>query len=241
MRQSIHRFPQGEVNMRSLAERSKRLFSAITFSLALHGSFFVFVFLFGSSTTIRIVEPVKTQVVVAQVAFSGGSHSIRITLPVSQFAAHTHDPAPNTDSAKKTDIPMQVAALKKSGGGSPKTPHHGDGSSTALTGNGSDGQDIHPAFPIFSPHPPVSDRSLLPSSEQKIVVDVGVDAFGQVVSENLVKGLGNRLDKIVLETVKTWRFQPATLNGKPVATEAELIFPFNQDYPITDTSRSSFG
>ena len=54
--------------MRSLAERSKRLFSAITFSLALHGSFFVFVFLFGSSTTIRIVEPVKSQVVAAQVA-----------------------------------------------------------------------------------------------------------------------------------------------------------------------------
>lgn len=220
--------------MRSPAERSKHLVSAITFSLALHGSFFVFVFLFGSSTTIRILEPVKSQVI-AQLAISGGSHAIRITLPVSQYAAHTHDPAPNTDAAKKTDIPMQVAALKKSGGGSTKTPHHGDGSSTALTGNGSDSQDIHPAFPVFSPHPPVSDRSLLPSSEQKIVVDVGVDAFGQVVSENLVKGLGNRLDKIVLETVKTWRFQPATLNGKPVATEAELIFPFNLDYPITVT------
>ena len=220
--------------MRSPAERSKHLVSAITFSLALHGSFFVFVFLFGSSTTIRILEPVKSQVI-AQLAISGGSHAIRITLPVSQYAAHTHDPAPNTDAAKKTDIPMQVAALKKSGGGSTKTPHHGDGSSTALTGDGSDSQDIHPAFPVFSPHPPVSDRSLLPSSEQKIVVDVGVDAFGQVVSENLVKGLGNRLDKIVLETVKTWRFQPATLNGKPVATEAELIFPFNLDYPITVT------
>ena len=104
-----------------------------------------------------------------------------------------------------------------------------------MTGNGSDAQDIHPAFPIFSPHPPVTDRALLPSSEQKIVVDVSVDAFGQVVSENLVKGMGTVLDKIVLETVKTWRFQPATLNGKPVATEAELIFPFNQDYPITSS------
>jgi protein TonB len=130
---------------------------------------------------------------------------------------------------------MDVPALKKSGGGSTRAPHHGDGSSTAMTGNGSDAQDIHPAFPIFSPHPPVTDRALLPSSEQKIVVDVSVDAFGQVVSENLVKGMGTVLDKIVLETVKTWRFQPATLNGKPVATEAELIFPFNQDYPITSS------
>jgi protein TonB len=232
MRQSTHEFSQGEVKMRSPAERSKRLLRAITFSLALHASFFSFAFLFGSRPAIRVIEPVKTQVV-AQLAISGGSHAIRITLPVSQFAAHTHEPTPNTDAAKKTDIPMQVPALKKSGGGSTKNPHHGDGSSTALTGNGSDALDIHPAFPVFSPHPPVSDRSLLPSSEEKIIVDVSVDAFGQVVSENLVKGLGNRLDKIVLETVKTWRFQPATLNGKPVATEAELIFPFNLDYPIT--------
>ncbi len=218
--------------MRSSAERSRVLFRALFLSVAMHSAFFVCVYLFGTHAQIRIVEPVKTQIV-AQLAFSSGSHAITIELPVSQFAAHIHKPTPNAAAAKKTDIPTQVPALKKSGGGSTRSPHHGDGSSTALTGNGSDAEDIHPAFPVFSPHPPVTDRSLLPSSEQKIVVDVSVDAFGQVVSESLVKGLGNKLDKIVLETVKTWRFQPATLNGKPVATEAELIFPFNLDYPIT--------
>jgi protein TonB len=220
--------------MRSPAERSQRLYRAIVVSLAVHSAFFAFVFLFGTRLVVRVIPPVKTQSV-AQLAFSGGSHAIRIELPIDQFAAHTREPVPNAPAAKKTDIPMQVPALKKSGGGSTRAPHHGDGSSTAMTGNGSDAQDIHPAFPIFSPHPPVTDRALLPSSEQKIVVDVSVDAFGQVVSENLVKGMGTVLDKIVLETVKTWRFQPATLNGKPVATEAELIFPFNQDYPITNS------
>ena len=218
--------------MRSTAERSNHVVRAITLSLVCHSAFFACVFLFGTRATIRILEPSKTRAI-AQLSFSGGSHAIRIELPVSQFAAHTHEPVPNADAAKKTDIPMQVPVVKKSGGGSTRSPHHGDGSSTALTGNGSDAEDIRPAFPVFSPHPPVSDRSLLPSSEQKVVVDVSVDAFGQVVSENLVKGLGNRLDKIVLETVRTWRFQPATVNGKPVATEAELIFPFNLDYPIT--------
>ena len=94
---------------------------------------------------------------------------------------------------------------------------------------------VPPAFPIFSPTPPSRTAPSSPSSEQKIVVDVSVDAFGQVISENLVKGMGTRLDKLSWEPVKTWRFQPATLNGKPVATEAELIFPFNQDYPITSS------
>lgn len=220
--------------MRSPAERSQRPYRAIVVSIAVHGAFFASVFLFGTRVIVRVIPPVKTQSV-AQLAFSGGSHAIRIQLPIDQFSAHTREPAPRAPAAKRTDIPMQVPALKKSGGGSTRAPHHGDGSSTALTGNGSDAQDIHPAFPIFSPHPPVTDRSLLPSSEQKIVVDVSVDAFGQVVSENLVKGMGTVLDKIVLETVRTWRFQPATLNGKPVATEAELIFPFNQDYPIANS------
>ena len=220
--------------MLSTADRSKHLVRALLISAALHGSFFACAFLFGTRLGVRVIEPVKTQAV-AKLAISGGSHAIRIVLPVSQFAAHTREPVPKADAAKKTDIPMLAPALKKSGGGSTRAPHHGDGSSTAMTGNGSDAEDIHPAFPVYSPHPPVSDRSLLPSSEQKIVVDVSVDAFGQVVSETLVKGLGNRLDKIVLETVRTWRFQPATLNGKAVATEAELIFPFNLDYPISES------
>jgi outer membrane biosynthesis protein TonB len=51
-----------------------------------------------------------------------------------------------------------------------------------------------------------------------------------------VKGLGNRLDQIVLDTVKTWRFQPATVNGKPVETEAEIVFPFDLQYPLDQGS-----
>jgi TonB family protein len=114
-------------------------------------------------------------------------------------------------------------------------PHKGNGSGQAQTGNGSDAEDARPAFPVFSPHPPVTDRSLLPATEQKIVVDVKVDALGQVVSETLVKGMGNKLDQIVLNIAWTWRFQPATVNGKPVPSEAELIFPFNLSYPLANS------
>jgi TonB family protein len=105
------------------------------------------------------------------------------------------------------------------------TPHD------AVPGNGTDAESANPAFPVFSPRPPVSDRSLLPTSSQQVVVDVKVSANGDVLEATLVKGLGNGLDQIVLDTVKTWRFHPATLNGNPVPTEAELIFPFNQGYP----------
>jgi outer membrane biosynthesis protein TonB len=49
-----------------------------------------------------------------------------------------------------------------------------------------------------------------------------------VLEATLVQGLGNALDDLVLTTVKTWRFHPAMLNGNPVPTEAELIFPFSE-------------
>jgi TonB family protein len=86
---------------------------------------------------------------------------------------------------------------------------------------------------VFSPRPPVADRSLLPDSNREVVVDVKVSAAGDVLEATLVKGLGNNLDQIVLDTVKTWRFHPATVNGNAVATEAELIFPFNLSYPTS--------
>jgi len=100
-----------------------------------------------------------------------------------------------------------------------------------VAGNGADTQSADPAFPVFAPHPPVTDRSLLPESNQQVIVDVKVSAEGEVLEATLVKGLGNALDQIVLDTVKTWRFHPATINGNPVATEAELVFPFDEKYP----------
>jgi TonB family protein len=103
---------------------------------------------------------------------------------------------------------------------------------STAAGNGADQQNADPAFPVFSPRPPVADRSLLPSENQEVVVDVKVSATGDVLEATLVKGIGNALDRLVLDTVKTWRFHPATVNGNPVATEAELIFPFNLKYPI---------
>jgi outer membrane biosynthesis protein TonB len=88
---------------------------------------------------------------------------------------------------------------------------------------------------VFSPHPPIRDRALLPQTAEKIVIDVDLDDTGLVVKETLVKGLGNQLDGIVLGIVKTWKFQPAKINGKPVASQAEVIFPLDRNYPVADS------
>jgi len=127
----------------------------------------------------------------------------------------------------------RLQPVKPAGGNSSPAQHSGQGTGDAAAGNGSDAENANPAFPIFSPRPPVTDRALLPGAEQQIVVDVDLNALGEVTGTSLVKGMGNKLDQIVLDTVKTWKFHPATVNGSPVASQAELIFPFNPKYPVT--------
>ncbi|HEX5235455.1 MAG TPA: energy transducer TonB [Silvibacterium sp.] len=59
------------------------------------------------------------------------------------------------------------------------------------------------------------------------MVDVKVTAEGEVSDEKLVNGLGNDLDQIILDTVKTWKFHPAITDGNAVASVAELVFPLS--------------
>ena len=214
--------------------KAKRSVPALLLSAGMHLSVLALVLLLGSLARTRFVEPTSFQTL-ALLESSGGSHAVRVPLPAADFAAHTRKPTQDAEASKKTTLPVEQTHPKMSGGGAPKAPHSGDGFDKALRGNGSDAEDATPVFPVFSPHPPVTDRSLLPAQEKKIVVDVNVDALGQVVSETLVKGMGNKLDQIVLDIARTWRFQPATVNGKPVPSQAELIFPFSPSYPIADS------
>jgi len=49
-------------------------------------------------------------------------------------------------------------------------------SNPGVTGQGNDAQNMYPPYPIVSPSPQVRDRSLLPQTDQKIVVDVNLGA-----------------------------------------------------------------
>jgi TonB family protein len=210
-----------------------RTLNAVMFSLGFHASFLAAAISFGAHLKTRLVQEPQP-VAVAQIEVAGASHAVLFELPVMQTAAQSPKPLPDTEAKPKPILPTQaIQPPVKTGGGAPSAAHAGDGSGTAQSGNGSDAKNANPAFPIFSPRPSISDPKLMPATETKIVVDVMLDAQGAVVSEDLVKGMGNALDQIVLDTVKTWRFQPATVNGKPVPTEAEVIVPFGPRYPIT--------
>ena len=220
--------------MESQNERKSGTLRAVIVSLAMHGAFFACIALFGARARVLLVHDVTPQRV-AELAMAGGSHRITIVLPKAQTSAHVKDPDSHADASKKTIIPLPIPEQPKSGGGSTRDPHHGDGSGKASRGNGADSIDMTPAFPIYSPHPPIHDRALLPQTAEKIVIDVDLDETGFVVKETLVRGLGNSLDQVVLGIVKSWRFQPAKIDGKPVASQAEVIFPLDRNYPVADS------
>lgn len=143
-------------------------------------------------------------------------------------------PAPSPPAAQKASAsaPVQAAQSTSIQAGLAAPQQQG------AFGTGEGSQDAEPAFPVYFPWPGVPDRSMLPAVERKVIVEVTVDAVGDVTGEKLVQGMGNGLDQIVLNTVKGWRFHPATLNGTAIASEAELVFPFNRDYPNPQDSTS---
>jgi len=130
-------------------------------------------------------------------------------------------PAPRPILASAPAAAMQ-AAPTQTGMVSPQQQ------STLGAGTGS--QDAEPALPLYFPSPGVPDRSLLPTAEQNVIVEVDISAVGEVTDEKLIRGLGNGLDQIVLDTVRGWRFHPATLNGTAVASVEDLVFPFSHAY-----------
>jgi TonB family protein len=58
------------------------------------------------------------------------------------------------------------------------------------------------------------------------VLEIEVDEKGNVVDEKVVKVLGYGLDEKALETVRTWKFRPAQVNGYPTRVRIMVAVKF---------------
>jgi len=202
-------------------------------SLGLHGALTLFLFLlilpWGR------VRPVyqESRCCSTPLYWSGSQASgSRPTHPAARRPKKKAAPAPPATEKAGAESPVPAAQSSAAQAGIAAPQQQG------AFGTGTGSQDAEPAFPVYFPWPGVSDRSLLPTVERKVIVEVTVNAVGDVTGEKLVQGMGNALDQIVLNTVKAWRFHPATLNGTAIASVADVVFPFNRDYPNPQDSSS---
>jgi periplasmic protein TonB len=79
---------------------------------------------------------------------------------------------------------------------------------------------------IYDPDPEYSDEARHNKYQGSVVLFLVVDAQGQPRDIRLQRSLVMGLDEKAMAAVSKWRFQPATLNGKPVATQINVEVTF---------------
>ena len=77
-------------------------------------------------------------------------------------------------------------------------------------------QNVTPPSPIYKPEPAYTPEARLAHIEGPVVLSVDIDASGHVVKDSIVRPVGMGLDDNAAQTVQTWKFEPATRDGKPV-------------------------
>lgn len=81
-------------------------------------------------------------------------------------------------------------------------------------------EDVRPPQPLTTPDPLFTPSSQ--GGRVKVSFIVGTD--GRVHSPLILESAGLAGDRHVLETVRTWRFRPATCSGVPTETEGKIEF-----------------
>ena len=88
------------------------------------------------------------------------------------------------------------------------------------------GHEVHVAYPIVFPDPPVARAELPRDLQGDVVIEVTIDSQGNVVETKIVQAIGHGIDEKIEATLRRWHYQPATLDGTPVASRHDVHFHF---------------
>ena len=88
------------------------------------------------------------------------------------------------------------------------------------------GDEVRPALPIATADPTVYPWQL-PASPGNEVIEITIDARGEIVSKTVLQSLGPDIDSKCLAALENWHFHPATRNGSPIPSKQDAIFPFH--------------
>jgi TonB family protein len=89
-----------------------------------------------------------------------------------------------------------------------------------------DGREIRPALPVAFANPDISRSDLPPGVQGDVVVEVTIDAHGNIVAKRILQRIGYGIDEKVLAALEGWRFTPATEDGVPIPSQHDIHFHF---------------
>lgn len=89
-----------------------------------------------------------------------------------------------------------------------------------------DGVEVLAPKLVESPPPGYPEAARENRTQGEVVVDALIDEQGVVQDVRLVRGQPDGLSEAAVAAVRTWRFEPATYQGKPVSVEYSLTVRF---------------
>jgi len=80
--------------------------------------------------------------------------------------------------------------------------------------------------PVYEQDPPYTPAARHAKTQGNVVLSIIIGKDGSVLSARILKGLDPGLDIKAIETVRTWKFKPATANGQPVPVQVLVQVTF---------------
>jgi TonB family protein len=88
------------------------------------------------------------------------------------------------------------------------------------------GNGVTPPKATYSPDPEYSEQARREKYMSVVQISGTVDPQGAFTDLCLAQAAGGELDEAAMEAVKTWKFEPATLGGDPVAVRVNVEVSF---------------
>jgi protein TonB len=80
---------------------------------------------------------------------------------------------------------------------------------------------------IYAPEPEFSEEARIAKFQGEVTLLVTIGTDGRARNLTVVRSLGMGLDQKALDAVRTWRFDPARKDGRPVAVQMNIIVNFH--------------
>lgn len=80
--------------------------------------------------------------------------------------------------------------------------------------------------PLYHPDPEYTDKARKKKINGTVLLSIVVTPDGAVRDARVTTKLDEGLDQQAIKTVKTWKFQPATKDGKPVSVRVAVEMTF---------------
>ena len=118
-------------------------------------------------------------------------------------------------------------AFKQKGDNAAALDEYRTASQLEARGPQSVGNDVSAPVPIFRPEPADTKQARNETVTRVVMLLIVVDTQGNVAEvQQASKPLGKGLDEKAIETVRTWKFKPATRDGVPVAVRVTVEISF---------------